>query len=55
MSAASARAWESALVLLDHDLILAQRIACEIAAIAGPDRASLSIIALAAQILGARR
>ncbi len=49
------RAWECAIVLLDHDdLTIQQRIVCHIAAMAGPDRASLEVIAIAAHILGER-
>lgn len=51
----SDRAWECALVLIERDdLTVQQRIDCHIAVLAGPDRASAEVIALAAQILGER-
>ncbi len=52
----NARAWECAIVLLDrNDLTIQQRIVCHIAVMAGPDRASLEVIAIAAQVLGGRQ
>lgn len=53
----SERAWESAFVLLaEHAdrLTITQQIECQIAVMAGPERAENVVIALAAQILGER-
>lgn len=51
------RAWEAALVLLDHldRLTVQQQVACHVAVMAGPDRAGLGVIALACQVLGVRQ
>ena len=54
----SSRAFECAFVLLaEHAdcLTIQQHIACEIALMAGPERAPLSIIPLAVQIIGVRQ
>lgn len=55
MTRPHARAWECAIVLLEHDLTVEQRIACLIGAMAGPDHAPLSLIPLAIQVLGIRQ
>lgn len=52
-----ARAWETAVVLLTDyadRLTIQQHIECVIADIAGPDRAPLGVVAIAAQIIGER-
>jgi len=54
---AAARAWECAYVLTDHldRLTTAQAVLVHVGLFAGPERAPLGLIALAAQVLGERR
>lgn len=51
------RAWEAALVLLDHldRLTVPQRIQCHVALMAGPGAAALGLIPLACSVIGARQ